>query len=142
MDYITRKAHEIYSLAHNGGTPDAEHIALYRIYAVLCLAKGEATTNEDVHDAWSAWTAATFPEHRSLKPYKALSPETQAYDTAYARAIHLASANTVATVLDDPENNRALRHGIGHLLAFEAHLLPEDQKRRLGSILHALGDGS
>lgn len=60
---------------------------LLRLYALLALVKGADTTEEDVHDAWAAWRAATHPTHRSLVPFDELTPEVQALDTKYAEAI-------------------------------------------------------
>jgi hypothetical protein len=60
---------------------------LLRGYAVLARVKGADTTEEDVHDMWSAWQAATQPEHRSLIPFEQLSREVQALDAKYAEAI-------------------------------------------------------
>mgnify|MGYP000914702813 FL=1 len=62
---------------------------LFRIYATLCRAKGEATTSEDVHDAWSAWQVELFPEHRSIVPFDQLAPDVQALDDKYRDAIHV-----------------------------------------------------
>jgi len=61
---------------------------LYRAYALLLLAKGEAVTNEDVHNAWSIWAAEYAEDHRSLIPFGELSPEVQALDEPYTQAIH------------------------------------------------------
>jgi hypothetical protein len=61
---------------------------LYRMYAVLALAKGLDTTAKDVHDAWSAWTAASDPTHRSLVPFDQLRKEVQDLDQPYVDAIH------------------------------------------------------
>ena len=60
---------------------------LYLIYAVLVLAKGLGTVPADVHDAWSAWSAAIDNRHRSLVPFNDLSPEVQALDDPYVDAI-------------------------------------------------------
>lgn len=62
-------------------------VELLRLYALLALVKGAAVTDEDVHHAWSAWTAARRPDHRSLVPFGDLAPEVQALDTRYAEAI-------------------------------------------------------
>lgn len=61
---------------------------LYRIYAVLCLAKGADTTAEDVHDAWSAWMAGLTPDHRSLIPFSDLTAIVAELDELYRDAIH------------------------------------------------------
>lgn len=91
MNYIDELAHNIYQRAHGGGAPSKEDGNLYRLYAVLALAKGTETTNEDVHDAWSAWQAETNPEHRSLIPFKELSPAVQEMDSLYRDAIRAAA---------------------------------------------------
>lgn len=90
MDYVTERAHKIFALAHGGGEPSAQDIALYRTYAVLSFAKGTATTAKDVHDAWSAWIVGLYPDHRSLKPFNELTPEVQAMDDLYVGAIQRA----------------------------------------------------
>lgn len=93
-DYITARAHRIYELAE-GHAPSKTgwkaYGALYYIYAVLSFAKGRETTAEDVHNAWSAWTAPREPGHRSLKPFDELSDEVQQLDDQFVEAIHQAS---------------------------------------------------
>jgi hypothetical protein len=91
MDYVTARAHLIFTHAHGGGIPTDGDIALYRGYAVLSFAKGTATTARDVHDAWSGWATAIHPDHRSLKPFDELSPDVQKMDDLYVDAIHKAS---------------------------------------------------
>lgn len=72
---------------------------LYRAYALLLLAKGEAVTNEDVHNAWAVWAAEYDENHRSLIPFDELSPEVQALDEPYTRAIRkVALAHTAKAV--------------------------------------------
>jgi hypothetical protein len=65
---------------------------LLRLYAVLALVKGTGTTLEDVHHAWSAWRAATKPDHPALVPFGDLSPEVQELDRPYAEAIRRVAA--------------------------------------------------
>lgn len=91
MNYIDKLALEIYRHSEPDGTPDEADAVLYRIYAVLALSKGEETTAKDVHDAWSAWMAGQFPEHRSLIPFDELSEDVQRYDDEYVEAIHAVS---------------------------------------------------
>lgn len=62
-------------------------VALLRLYALLALTTGTATTLENVHDAWSAWRTATKPGHQSLVPFAELTPEVQEYDRKYMDAI-------------------------------------------------------
>ncbi len=83
MNYIDRIATQI-ATECGDANPD---MSLYRIYAVLALVCGEEVENIDVHDAWSAWIAATKPDHRSLIPFDDLTPEVQELDSPYRDAI-------------------------------------------------------
>jgi hypothetical protein len=67
--------------------PDGDISSLFRMYAVLAMAKGEGVMLEDVHDAWAAWMSAEDPEHRSLKPLRELPPDVQCADQPYLDAI-------------------------------------------------------
>lgn len=71
--------------------------ALYRIYALLCLAKGTKVTNRDIHDAWSAWAAGKMPNHKSLVPFQALDPEVQELDTEFTMTIREVATAMYAT---------------------------------------------
>ena len=53
---------------------------LYLLYAILALAKGEATTRRDVHDAWVAWMTMRGEDHESMVPFERLAPEIQSED--------------------------------------------------------------
>lgn len=70
---------------------------LIGLYTLLALARGPATTLEDVHDAWAIWRNTTNPAHKSLVPFDALSRDVQEMDRKYMEAIHKA-----ATVVDGP----------------------------------------
>lgn len=72
--------------------PDGDTAPLFRLYAVLVLAKGSATTAEDVHSAWSAWMAGVDPAHKSIVPFANLPPDVRREDDVFVRAIHAASA--------------------------------------------------
>ncbi|WP_240805812.1 hypothetical protein [Streptomyces sp. BPSDS2] len=61
------------------------------MYAVLLKAKGEQVTDEDVHDAWSAWMQSVDSTHEALIPFGDLDPETRAFDAPYADAIRAAA---------------------------------------------------
>ena len=67
-------------------------IDLLRQYALLVLVTGEQTTEQDAHDAWAAWRAATNPRHRLLVPFHHLTAEEQALNTPYADAIRAVAA--------------------------------------------------
>ncbi len=61
---------------------------LYYAYAVLALAKGKSVTDEDIHNAWAAWSAEHNPKNQSLVPFSDLSAEIQSYDSKYTAAVH------------------------------------------------------
>lgn len=87
MNYIDEIAQAIHWRTEGTAVIPGDDLALYRIYAVLCLVQGQGTDNEDVHDAWVAWRAATKPDHRSLVPFTDLAPDVQEKDTPYRDAI-------------------------------------------------------
>jgi hypothetical protein len=60
---------------------------LFRIYAVLLLAKGSLVSREDVHNAWVAWMLGLDPTHESLIPFSELDAATAADDEPYVAAI-------------------------------------------------------
>lgn len=87
MSYIDELADAIRRAVAPHLLPDGDTRVLFRMYAVLALAKGEAVALEDVHDAWSAWMSGQDPQHQSLKPLAELSPEVQSADRPYLQAI-------------------------------------------------------
>ncbi|MFB4421951.1 hypothetical protein C5F59_012765 [Streptomyces sp. QL37] len=100
MTYLDPLADLIRACLPPDAAPPADAAALFRIYAVLLEAKGEQVTDEDVHNAWSAWMQSVDDSHAALVPFGDLSPETRAFDSPYAEAIreaarqvHRSSAN-------------------------------------------------
>lgn len=91
MTYLDEIAGEIQRRVAPDLLPEGDTASLFRLYALLVRAKGEAVTAEDVHDAWSAWMAERDPEHRSIRPFSELDPATQAADEPYLRAIRAAA---------------------------------------------------
>jgi hypothetical protein len=91
QNYIDELALDIFRRSEGEGTPEPDDLVLYRMYGLLALSKGTATTAKDVHDAWSAWCAKDRPEHPSLVPFDQLAPHVQAMDAPYVWAIHDAS---------------------------------------------------
>jgi hypothetical protein len=67
--------------------PDGDLDLLFRIYAVLALAKGEAVVEADVHDAWAAWILSESPSHPNAKPFSELPGHIQAEDLPFLRAV-------------------------------------------------------
>jgi hypothetical protein len=87
MNYLDLIAAEIQRTADPESTPPDEDLPLYRLYAVLLLAKGSEVTLEDVHNAWAAWASEYEPDSRHLIPFKELSLSVQHKDQAYVHAI-------------------------------------------------------
>lgn len=85
--YIDGIATAIHARAEGTPVVPDEDLALYRLYAVLCLALGPEVNRRAVHDAWSAWCAATRPDHPSLVPFHLLDARVQALDDPYVEAI-------------------------------------------------------
>lgn len=85
--YIRDLANQIRSKFSPSDLPDKGLDELFNSYAVLALSKGTAVTNEDVHDAWSAWATKFDPDNKSLVPFSKLPPETQKSDTPFTQAI-------------------------------------------------------
>jgi hypothetical protein len=67
--------------------PDGDLIALFRIYAVLALARGEELELADVHNAWVAWMADIDSEHEALVPFERLGQDVAGTDFPYLDAI-------------------------------------------------------
>lgn len=91
MNYLDDFAIAIRGHVPANALPDGDLDTLFRLYAVLGLAKGEAVTSEDVHNAWAAWMLATDPAHDSVRPFGTLDDDVQASDEPYTQAIRLAA---------------------------------------------------
>jgi hypothetical protein len=85
--YIRDLANQIRSKFSKSEIPDKGLDELFDAYAVLALSKGKEVTNEDVHDAWSAWATKFDPDNKSLVPFNELPSEIQNYDTKFTKAI-------------------------------------------------------
>jgi ferric-dicitrate binding protein FerR (iron transport regulator) len=95
MSYLDDLATRIYDQALAAGLLTGDLTAfkldsLFRLYAVLALAKGEEVTPEDVHNAWAAWTQDDDENHSALRPFTELEAAKQALDLPYAEAIRSA----------------------------------------------------
>ncbi|RKT20211.1 hypothetical protein BX285_4695 [Streptomyces sp. 1114.5] len=97
MSHLDPIADLIRSCLPSEARPPTGSEDLFRIYAVLLQAKGEQVTDEDVHNAWTAWTQATDDSHRALVPFAELDARTRALDAPYTLAIR-----TAARHLKDP----------------------------------------
>lgn len=90
-NYLERDAELIRDCLPKGTDVPSSSEELFRVYAVLMRAKGEQTTAEDVHDAWTAWISRTDPHHASAIPFNELDVETKAADQPFLIAIQRAA---------------------------------------------------
>jgi hypothetical protein len=86
--YLDKIAAELRQTADADAASSNEDLSLYRIYAVLLLAKGKDVVAEDVHNAWAAWACEYEPASKNLVPFNELSPRVQYKDQLYVDAIH------------------------------------------------------
>jgi hypothetical protein len=91
LTYLDAAAESIRRHVPDEALPDGDTDLLFRLYAVLMLAKGADVTAADVHNAWCAWMQTSDPDHESLRPFRDLNREKQAADEPYAEAIRAAS---------------------------------------------------
>ena len=89
MSYVDELAEAIRHTVPGRLIPAGDTDTLFRIYAVLAMAKGEHVVLEDVHDAWSAWMSERNPAHPSLKPLAQLPPDIRQTDEPYLDAIRI-----------------------------------------------------
>lgn len=87
MTYLESIAAQIQRSAAPEALPDEDTRALFLGYAVLLLAKGDAVTHEDVHNAWTAWMVGRGERHESMIPFNELPPDTKAEDSPFVEAI-------------------------------------------------------
>lgn len=87
MDYIGEIANRIRAATPSSALPNESSIPLFRIYAVLLLAKGDRVTEKDVHNAWVAWKGTADPGHESAIPFSELSDDVARQDEPYVKAI-------------------------------------------------------
>ncbi|GGO10634.1 DUF7701 domain-containing protein [Microbispora bryophytorum] len=92
MTYLDEIARRIRDNLPAEARPPAGANLLFLLYAVLVKVKGQATTLEDVHDAWAAWMQTVNPVHAALVPFSELAPMVQDEDLPYLRAIHRTAA--------------------------------------------------
>jgi len=87
MTYLDELANEIKRHVPTQLVPDGDTRSLFRLYALLALAKGASVHAVDVHNAWAVWMQERDPEHASIKPFEALDVATQASDDPFVEAI-------------------------------------------------------
>lgn len=85
--YLDELAEAIRQAVPREALSEGDTSGLFRMYAVLLLAKGKQVTPADVHNAWVAWMADEDSSHQSLVPFEDLDAKTQAEDSPYLLAI-------------------------------------------------------
>ena len=86
MTYLSDVADEIMRELPPDLVPSEGAGDLMLLYAVLCLAVGQAVTAENVHDAWTAWMTARGQEHDSMVPFQELSRHVLGEDEPFVSA--------------------------------------------------------
>jgi hypothetical protein len=94
MTYLDDLAAEIERLVPRELIPEEDTGALFRLYALLALAKGPAVDASDVHNAWATWMQERNPGHRSIRPFDELDADTKASDEPFVRAIRAVADRT------------------------------------------------
>ena len=92
MSYLDLLAAKIKQLVPRDLIPNGSTNSLFRLYAILVLAKGTAVEAADVHNAWAAWMQEQNPRHHAIVPFDELDAETQASDEPFAQAIRIVAA--------------------------------------------------
>jgi hypothetical protein len=87
MTYLDDIGAEISANVAREDLPTGDIGTLMRLYAVLLLGKGSATTAEDVHNAWVAWMTTIDPSHDALRPFQDLDQQTRREDAPFLDAI-------------------------------------------------------
>jgi hypothetical protein len=88
MNYLVAIANHIQSKLEASLIPDqGDPARLFRLYAVLALAKGEAVSLADVHNAWVAWMTDYDPKHTAIRPFDELDRKTALSDEPFRRAV-------------------------------------------------------
>lgn len=85
--YIRQVANQIRSRFSHSDLPNKGLDELFDSYAVLALNKGLGVTNEDVHNAWSAWATKYDSDNSSLVPFDDLPNKIKEQDTPFTQAI-------------------------------------------------------
>lgn len=89
LNYLDELGARIQAQVPKADLPDEKTGGLFRIYAVLLLAKGAAVTSEDVHNAWVAWMAGFDAGHEALVPFEDLDPAVASDDEPFVDAIRI-----------------------------------------------------
>jgi hypothetical protein len=91
LNYLDAVAERVRQHVPPDVLPEGDSRELFRLYALLALAKGVATQSEDVHNAWAVWMLGRDPSHRSLRPFDELDADTRQADEPFVEAIRAAA---------------------------------------------------
>jgi hypothetical protein len=94
MTYLDELAAQIKRQVPPNVLPEGNTTLLFRLYALLLLAKGQAVTAPDVHNAWAIWMQESDPNHHSIRPFQELDAETQASDEPFVETIKVVAGRT------------------------------------------------
>ena len=87
MSYLDELAAHIEREVPAKMLPARDTKLLFRLYALLLLAKGTAVTAPDVHNAWAVWMQEIDPGHDAIRPFGELDSAAQASDEPFVAAI-------------------------------------------------------
>ena len=87
MNYLDDLADKIRAAVEPRDLPHDDTRDLFRMYALLLLAKGAAVNEADVHNAWVSWMAGRDSSHEALLPYDQLGDDVAEQDEPYVEAI-------------------------------------------------------
>ena len=82
--------------------PEGDTDLLFRLYALLALAKGERVTAADVHNAWAAWMQERNPGHPAIRPFDDLNSNAQEADEPFVHAIRAVIATRSGGTTSEP----------------------------------------
>ncbi len=97
MNYLDELADAIRREVDPASLPTGDTSALFRLYAVLALAKTTAVTAEVVHNAWVAWMSERHPTHEAIKRFHELPPDVQREDQPFLAAIRKVASRLPGT---------------------------------------------
>lgn len=95
MTYLDELAAQIKDEVPADVLPGDDTGLLFRLYALLVMAKGAAVTPSDVHNAWAVWMQETEPDHRAIRPYEELDAAIQAADGPFVAAIRTVAERVI-----------------------------------------------
>jgi len=87
LNYLDDLADKIRAAVQPRDLPHDDTRDLFRMYALLLLAKGAAVDEADVHNAWVAWIAGRDSSHEALLPFDALADDVAKQDSPFVEAI-------------------------------------------------------